>query len=130
MLERGGGTQINVVSLNNHAPLPWVMPYAASKAALGHMTRSLAMEWGPKIRVNAIAPGFILTDLTRKLWSHPVMQAWGHKNTPVARLGTPQDMVGTAIFLASQASSFMTGQVLFVDGGFSAGLRWPIDEAV
>jgi gluconate 5-dehydrogenase len=130
MLERGAGNQINIASLNNHNPLPWVMPYAASKAALGHMTRVLAMEWGPRgIRVNAIAPGFVLTDLTQKLWSHPVMQTWGQKNTPLKRLGQPRDMIGAAIFLASEASAFMTGQVVYVDGGFSSGMRWPIDEA-
>ena len=130
MLDRGRGNQINIASLNNHDPLPWVMPYAASKAALGHMTRVLAMEWGARgIRVNAIAPGFILTDLTQKLWSHPVMQEWGLRNTPLARLGRPRDMIGAAIFLASEASAFMTGQVVFVDGGFSSGMRWPIDQA-
>lgn len=130
MLERGQGNQINIASLNNHDPLPWVLPYAASKAALGHMTRVLAMEWGSRgIRVNAIAPGFILTDLTQKLWSHPVMQEWGLRNTPLRRLGTPRDMVGAAIFLASEASAFMTGQVVFVDGGFTSGMRWPIDQA-
>jgi gluconate 5-dehydrogenase len=130
MLERGHGNQINIVSLNNDRPLKGVMPYAVSKAGLGHMTRSLAMEWGPRgIRVNAIAPGFVLTDLTRKLWSQPQMQAWGETNTPLKRLGQPEDMVGAALFLASPASAWMTGQVLFVDGGFSAGLVWPIDFA-
>lgn len=132
MIQRGGGgTQINIGSLNNYSPLPWVLAYASSKAAVVHMTRVLAMEWGPHgVRVNAIAPGFILTDLSKKLWSHPVMSAWGPKNTPLKRLGQPDDMIGAAIFLASQASAFMTGQTVFVDGGFSAGLRWPIDEAV
>ena len=128
MLARGRGNQINIVSLNNDRPLKGVMPYAFSKAALGHMTRSLAMEWGPRgIRVNAIAPGFVLTDLTRKLWSQPKMQAWGETNTPLKRLGQPEDMIGAAVFLASDASSWMTGQVLYVDGGFGAGLVWPID---
>src|SRR5262245_60475264 len=128
MLQRGRGNQINIVSLNNDRPLKGVMPYAATKAALGHMTRSLALEWGPRgIRVNAIAPGFILTDLTRKLWSEPHMQAWNEANAPLRRLGEPEDMVGAAIFLASEASAFMTGQILYVDGGFTAGLAWPID---
>ncbi len=128
MLARGRGNQINIVSLNNDRPLKGVMPYAFSKAALGHMTRSLAMEWGPRgIRVNAIAPGFVLTDLTKKLWSQPKMQAWGETNTPLKRLGQPEDMVGASVFLASDASSWMTGQVLYVDGGFGAGLVWPID---
>jgi NAD(P)-dependent dehydrogenase (short-subunit alcohol dehydrogenase family) len=128
MLERRQGSQINIVSLNNDRPLKGVLPYAVSKAGLAQMTRSLAMEWGDRgVRVNAIAPGFILTDLTTKLWSQPAMQQWGLTNTPLKRLGQPADMVGTAIFLASEASAFMTGQVLFVDGGFSAGLFWPID---
>jgi gluconate 5-dehydrogenase len=128
MLARGRGNQINVVSLNNDRPLKGVMPYAMSKAALGHMTRALALEWGPRgVRVNAIAPGFVLTDLTKKLWSQPHMQEWNAANAPLRRLGVPVDMVGTAIFLASEASAFMTGQVLFVDGGFSAGLGWPIE---
>jgi NAD(P)-dependent dehydrogenase (short-subunit alcohol dehydrogenase family) len=128
MLARGRGNQINVVSLNNDRPLKGVLPYAMSKAGLGHMTRVLALEWGPRgIRVNAIAPGFVLTDLTRKLWSEPHMQQWNEANCPLRRLGRPEEMVGTAIFLASEASTFLTGQVLYVDGGFSAGLAWPID---
>ena len=128
MLARGKGNQINIVSLNNDRPLKGVMPYAMSKSALSQMTRSLAMEWGPRgIRVNAIAPGFVLTDLTKKLWSQPQMQKWGEANTPLVRLGQPEDMIGAAVFLASQASAWMTGQTLFVDGGFSAGLAWPID---
>jgi gluconate 5-dehydrogenase len=128
MLRRGGGSQINVVSLNNDRPLRGVLPYAISKAGLGQMTRALALEWGPRgVRVNAIAPGFILTDLTRKLWSQPAMREWGLANTPLRRLGEVGDLVGTALFLAAAASAFMTGQVLFVDGGFSCGLAWPID---
>ena len=128
MLARGQGNQINIVSLNNDRPLKGVMPYAMSKSALSQMTRSLALEWGPRgIRVNAIAPGFVLTDLTKKLWSQPQMQAWGETNTPLKRLGQPEDMLGAAVFLASAASAWMTGQTIFVDGGFSAGLVWPID---
>ncbi len=128
MLERGRGNQINVVSLNNDRPLKGVLPYAISKAGLGQMTRALALEWGPRgVRVNAIAPGFVLTDLTRKLWSEPHMQRWNEANCPLRRLGRPEEMVGAAVFLASEASAFMTGQVLYVDGGFSAGLAWPID---
>lgn len=130
MLERGRGNQINIVSLNNDRPLKGVLPYAVSKAGLEQMTRALALEWGPRgIRVNAIAPGFILTDLTQKLWSQPKMKEWGLANTPLVRMGVPDDLVGAAIFLASAASAFVTGQVLYVDGGFSCGLAWPIEYA-
>jgi len=128
-LERGSGCQINIASLNTDRPLKNVLPYAMSKAGMGHMTRGLALEWGPRgVRVNAIAPGFILTDLTTKLWSHPIMQKWNQANTPQQRLGTPQDLVGAAIFLASPAAAFITGQTLYVDGGFTAGWIWPISE--
>lgn len=127
-LKRGKGNQINIVSLNNDRPVKGVTPYAMSKAGMGHMTRSLAMEWGPRgIRVNALAPGFIWTDLTQKLWSQPHMQEWNQQVTPLQRIGQVEDMVGTAIFLASEASAFMTGQILLVDGGVSAGLPWPIE---
>ncbi len=129
MTARGTGCQINIASLNTDRPLKNVLPYAMSKSALAQMTRALALEWGAKgVRVNALAPGFILTDLTEKLWSDPGMQAWGHTNTPMGRLGQPADMVGTAVFLASPASAFMTGQTLYVDGGFTAGWAWPIPE--
>lgn len=127
MLEQGSGSIINIDSLNTYAPLKNVAPYALSKAGVVMMTRSLAVEWGPRgVRVNTLAPGFVLTDLTQKLWSDPAMQAWGETNTPLSRLGKPDDMVGTAVFLASDASAFMTGQVIRVDGGFSAGINWPI----
>lgn len=127
MVQRRAGCQIHIASLNSDRPLKNVAPYAMSKAALAHMTRSLALEWGPyQVRVNAIAPGFILTDLTRKLWSDPTMHQWGTTHTPLGRLGQPEDMVGTAIFLASPAAAFLTGQILYVDGGFTAGWSWPI----
>lgn len=130
MLQRGAGNQINITSLNNDRPLSWVLPYAVSKAGLGQMTKALALEWGPRgVRVNAIAPGFILTDLTRKLWSNPGMLDWGRFNTPQGRMGTPDDLVGAAVFLASPAAAFVTGQILYVDGGFCCGTHWPIEHA-
>ena len=128
MLQRGRGSIINIDSLNTYAPLKGVVPYAMSKGGMQMMTRGLATEWGPKgVRVNGLAPGFILTDLTRKMWSQPIMQDWNLNNTPLKRLGEVHDLVGTAIFLASTGSAFMTGQTLYVDGGFSAGINWPID---
>ena len=127
MISRGSGVQINIDSLNSYSPLKGVLPYAMSKAGLKAMTRGLAAEWGQYgVRVNGIAPGFILTDLTRRLWSDPAMRQWGQSNTPLGRLGEVDDLVGTAIFLASPASAFLTGQVIYVDGGFTAGTLWPI----
>jgi gluconate 5-dehydrogenase len=131
MLERGCGNQINITSLNNHTPLHWMVPYAASKAAVGQMTKALAMEWGPRgVRVNAIAPGFILSDFNKNLWAHETMQAWGRTNTPLVRLGSPGDLIGTAVFLASPASAFLTGQIIYVDGGITAGMKWPIEAVL
>ncbi len=127
MLARGQGCQINVSSLNNERPLTHVAPYAISKAGLGQMTRALACEWGPRgVRVNAIAPGCILTDLTEKLWSQERMRQWGLANTPLRRMGRPDDLIGAAIFLASPAAAFLTGQIIYVDGGFTSGWQWPI----
>jgi gluconate 5-dehydrogenase len=129
MIERRSGSQINIASLTTDRPLKHVGVYAMSKAGLGQMTRALAMEWGPHgVRVNAIAPGFIVTDLTRKMWTDEGMQAWMKANTPQRRLGQPQDLIGVALFLASSAAAFLTGQILYVDGGFSAGWAWPIPE--
>jgi NAD(P)-dependent dehydrogenase (short-subunit alcohol dehydrogenase family) len=129
MVERGAGSIINIDSLNSAGPLKNVAPYAISKCGLNGLTRALALEWGPRgVRVNGLAPGFILTDLTQKLWSDLTMRAWGETNTPLGRLGTPEDLVGTALFLSSPASAFLTGQTLYVDGGFLCGRNWPIPQ--
>ena len=128
MITQGNGSIINVDSLNTYAPLRGTTPYAMRKASVLMMTRGLANEWGRHgVRVNSISPGFILTDLTKKVWADKTMRAWGKTNTPLERLGTVSDLVGAAIFLASDASQFMTGQTLRVDGGFTAGINWPID---
>ncbi len=129
MIKQGSGNQINVDSLSTYAPIHQVLPYSMSKSGMSAMTRGLASEWGPHgVRVNAIAPGFILTDLTKKLWSDPNMKAWGKVITPLQRMGSPEDMVGTVLFLASSASAFLTGQIIRVDGGASAGVHWPIAD--
>ena len=128
MIAAGQGSIVNVDSLNTHRPLNRVSVYAMSKAAMSQMTRSMAMEWGPLgVRVNAVAPGFTLTDISRTLWQQcPELDTWREQNTPLRRIGQPEDMLGTCLFLATRASSFMTGQVLYVDGGTSCGLFWPI----
>ncbi|MDF1610185.1 SDR family NAD(P)-dependent oxidoreductase [Hoeflea sp. YIM 152468] len=130
MVQQGGGSQINIDSLSTHAALSQIAPYSMSKSGLSSMTRTLAMEWGKHgVRVNAVAPGFILTELTEKLWSSPKLRAWHDTVTPLRRMGTVEDLVGAAIFLASPAAGFLTGQIIRIDGGISAGLNWPIEEA-
>jgi NAD(P)-dependent dehydrogenase (short-subunit alcohol dehydrogenase family) len=128
MLERRAGCIINIDSLNTYAPLKGVTPYAMSKGGVTMMTRGLATEWGPRgVRVNAIAPGFFPTDLSKKLWAQEKMSSWAKSVTPLGTLGDVKDLVGSAIFLASPAAAFVTGQVLRVDGGVSAGINWPIE---
>lgn len=129
MIRARRGSLINIDSINSHRPLSRVAPYAMSKAAMSSMTRSMAMEWGPYgVRVNAIAPGFTMTELARRLWeTNEMMDRWRQENTPLRRVGQPEDMVGAALFLASAASAFITGQILCVDGGTTCGLFWPID---
>jgi len=128
MIKAGKGSQINIDSINSHTPLNRVAVYAMAKAAMRQMTKCLAMEWGPHgVRVNGVGPGFTLTELARPLWEdNQEMNAWRTDNTPARRLGAPEDMVGACIFLASDAASFVTGQALYVDGGTTSGMFWPI----
>jgi gluconate 5-dehydrogenase len=127
MVEQKKGKIVNIASLHTMQSLAGVSAYGTSKGAIGSMTRALAVEWAAhNVQVNAIAPGFIITDLNRKLWDDPKMRTWVEDRTPVHRLGEPSDLVGAAIFLASAASDFVTGQVLSVDGGFNAGSTWPL----
>jgi gluconate 5-dehydrogenase len=128
MIERNSGSIINIDSLNTYAPLAGVTPYAISKAGVLMMTRSLANEWGKHgVRVNSIAPGFFPTALSKKMWEQEKMTTWAKTNTPLGRLGDVRELVGAAIYLASLASAFVTGQTLRVDGGVTAGINWPIE---
>jgi NAD(P)-dependent dehydrogenase (short-subunit alcohol dehydrogenase family) len=128
MIERKAGAIINVDSLNTYAPLTGVTPYAISKAGVLMMTRSLANEWGKHgVRVNSIAPGFFPTALSQKMWARKEMAGWAGVNTPLGRLGDVKELVGAAIYLASPASAFVTGQTIRVDGGVTAGINWPIE---
>lgn len=128
MIDRKSGSIINISSLNTYAPLAGVAPYAMSKAGLEMMTRSFANEWGKHgVRVNAIAPGFFPTALSAPLWAQEKMSDWVEANTPLGRFGDVKELVGTTVFLASPAATFVTGQTLRVDGGTSAGSNWPID---
>jgi gluconate 5-dehydrogenase len=127
MLEQKQGKIVNIASLHTHESLAGVSAYGTSKGAIASLTRALAVEWaGRNVQVNAIAPGFIRTDFNAALWENAEIKNWAEARTPAARLGVPDDLIGTAIFLASRASDFMTGQVLYVDGGFTAGSTWPL----
>lgn len=127
MVEQKRGKVVNVASLHTHLSLAGMVPYGASKGAIGVMTRGLAVEWAAyNIQVNAIAPGFIRTDLNKALWEDPAIKSFAEARTPLGHVGEPGDLVGVAIFLASAASDYMTGQVLYVDGGITAGTTWPL----
>ena len=121
MLERGSGRIINIASLNTFVSLKEVAAYAASKAAVGALTKSLAVEWSAKgVNVNAIAPGVFRTALNQKLLDESERGRELLMRTPMARFGNTEELVGAAIFLASDAASFITGEILVVDGGFLA----------
>lgn len=120
MVERGAGRIITIASLASFVGLHEVAAYTASKAAVAGLTRALAVEWAPHgVNVNAIAPGVFKTDLNRALLESPRGQEFLTR-TPMRRFGQIDELVGAAVFLASDASSFVTGHLLAVDGGFLA----------
>jgi NAD(P)-dependent dehydrogenase (short-subunit alcohol dehydrogenase family) len=118
MRERGRGSVINVASVAGLTAAPGLMPYGAAKAAIISVTRTLAVEWAPHdIRVNALCPGWTATELNRNLWGAPDGGQATIATVPMGRWARAEEMAGPAVFLAADASSFMTGQVLIVDGG-------------
>ena len=121
MLERGSGRIINIASLATFVSLSEVAAYSASKAGVGSLTKSLAIEWGPRgVTVNAIAPGVFPTDLNRRLIEGTPRGNELITRTPLRRFGRAEELAGAAVFLASDAASFVNGHVLAVDGGFLA----------
>ena len=130
MAQRGEGVVITIASMAAIRPLTRIVAYSAAKAALVNFTQWLAVhmarEYSPRIRVNAIAPGFFLTGQNRFLLTDPATGAWTERgtaivaHTPMGRLGEPDDLLGTLLWLASPASAFVTGAIIPVDGGFSA----------
>ena len=120
MAEMGGGSIIIVSSIGGNQGSATLAVYGMSKAADSSLVKSLAVEWGPKgIRANCIAPGLIKTDFSRALWENPKLLEGVEKSTPVRRIGLPDDVGGVAVFLASPAAAYVTGQTLVVDGGLT-----------
>jgi gluconate 5-dehydrogenase len=121
MIIRGRGKIINICSVQNRLVRGSTSAYAAAKAGLGALGQVMCAEWAAAgIQVNGLAPGYIDTDLNTALQQNPEMVDWIRSRTPAGRWGTPQDLAGPAVWLASAASDFVNGQVVFVDGGMTA----------
>jgi NAD(P)-dependent dehydrogenase (short-subunit alcohol dehydrogenase family) len=116
-----GGSVVNVSSIAGHVGLTRSVPYCASKGGVEMLTKALALDWAKRgVRVNCLAPGYVDTDLTHGVLTHEVHGKPFLDHVPMGRFGTPREMGGAAVFLASDASSYMTGQSLVVDGGWTA----------
>jgi gluconate 5-dehydrogenase len=121
MKEQRRGKIVNICSLASDIGRPNIVPYATSKGALKMLTRALAVECAPyNVQVNGIAPGFFKTEMNAPLVANAEFSAWVGKRTPAGRWGEPPEIAGAAVFLASDAANYVTGHLLYVDGGFSA----------
>jgi gluconate 5-dehydrogenase len=123
MIARRSGKIINICSLMSELGRPTTGNYAAAKGGLKMLTRAMATEWAKhNIQTNGIGPGYFLTELTRPLADNPDFDRWIKQRTPAGRWGDPKELVGTAVFLASAASDFVNGQIVYVDGGLLAAI--------
>jgi len=123
MIARKSGKIVHIASLMSEMARPSVVPYTAAKGGVRQLTRGMAVELAPhNIQVNAIAPGYFATEMNRALIDNAEFNAWVCKRTPAGRWGQPDELTGTAVFLASSASNYITGQLLIVDGGMSVAL--------
>ncbi len=120
MLAAGGGSIVNLASVAGEHVTRASLSYQASKAALLQLTRGLAVRWAPSVRVNAVGPGYVRTDLNSAWLDQPANRDYVLGNTPLGRVGEPADVVGAVTFLASPAAAYVTGQHLRIDGGWSA----------
>ena len=121
MRRAGYGRIINIASLQSERAFPNGLPYGASKGGVAQLTRAMAETWSPDgICCNAIAPGFFPTELTAPVFSNPDTEQWAASGTAMGRNGVMADLEGPTLFFASEASRYVTGQVLYVDGGFTA----------
>jgi gluconate 5-dehydrogenase len=121
MIARGQGRIINIASVQTALARQNIAPYTATKGAVGNLTKGMAADWAPLgLNCNAIAPGYFRTDLNTALWQDPAFNAWLEARTPARRWGRLEELVGAAVFLASDAASFVNGHILYVDGGITA----------
>lgn len=126
MIRQGrGGSIINIGSINVSVGLEGVSIYGLAKAALSQLTKVMTVEWSDYgIRANCIAPGFIMTPLSKALWENGQQRDWIISRVPMRRPGFPSELAGICVLLASDAASFISGQTFYIDGGFLAGSRW------
>ena len=123
MITRGAGKIINIASVQTALARPGIAPYTATKGAVGNLTKGMATDWAKHgLQCNAIAPGYFDTPLNAALVADPAFTAWLEKRTPAGRWGRVDELVGACVFLASPASSFVNGHILYVDGGITASL--------
>jgi gluconate 5-dehydrogenase len=123
MITRRAGKIVNICSLMSEVGRATTGPYTAAKGGLKMLTRAMAVEWAKYgLQVNAIGPGYFATELTKPLVENTEFNAWVCQRTPAGRWGRPEELVGTAVFLASPASNFVNGQIVYVDGGMLASL--------
>lgn len=123
MKQRKAGKIIHITSLNAEKARPGIANYCASKGGLKMLTKAMATEWGKyNIQTNAIGPGYFVTDLTAPLVNNPDFDHWVKSEVPLKRWGNPEDLIGTAIYLASDASNYVNGHTVYVDGGWLASL--------
>ena len=123
MIKRGRGKIINIASVQSELARPSIAPYTATKGAVRNLTRGMCTDWAKYgLQVNAIAPGYFKTPLNQALVDNPDFSSWLEKRTPSGRWGNVEELIGAAVFLASNASSFVNGQIIHVDGGITASL--------
>ena len=123
MIPRGRGKVVNIGSLTSELARATVAPYTVAKGGIKMLTRAMAAEWAQHgIQANAIGPGYMLTDMNQALVDDPAFDAWVKNRTPSRRWGKPEELVGAAVFLASAASDYVNGQIIYVDGGMVAVL--------
>ncbi|OLZ41355.1 dehydrogenase [Natrinema saccharevitans] len=120
LLESDGGSVINVASVGGLVGLPRQHPYVASKHGLVGLTKSMSLDWAPEVRVNAVAPGYVSTELTEDLEDNDRLRQSIVDRTPLDRFADPEEIAGPVVFLASDAASYVTGSVLAADGGWTA----------